>query len=423
VLIGREVTDGSPIASSAHMRFVEHGRVLPAALLLTATAGCAVRSSPVRSAERLASAEGDVAAFVVRLGTDTIMLERFVTQGAVTQGDIIDRSPTLTKTHYDFAIDSRGGLTHLAVEVRDAKNGAWNSTPVWLATVTRARDGFELLIKEGDSTKRKTVRASADALLLFSRPVSLYDVIARRLRRSHADSLAVPLLDPDTTLVREVVVRKLGPDSIIIPLIFPRGERARVDSVGRILGVNGLATSYKWLTERVPDFDIAALGRTFASREVAAGAFGNYSARDTARAQIGDAHIAIDYGRPSKRGRVIFGELVPWNQVWRMGADLATNLTTDRTLDFAGVRLSAGTYSLYALPTQDRWTLIVNRQTGQSGLVYDASADIARVAMTTSRSSRQTERLTITLEARAGGGVLRLAWGDVIAEAPFKIVP
>ncbi|HYR08943.1 MAG TPA: DUF2911 domain-containing protein, partial [Longimicrobium sp.] len=91
------------------------------------------------------------------------------------------------------------------------------------------------------------------------------------------------------------------------------------------------------------------------------------SPRDTTEARVADARIYVDYGRPSMRGRPIMGALVPYGQVWRTGANEATTLVTDRALRVGGTDVPAGTYTLYTLPGESAWQLIINRQTGQWG--------------------------------------------------------
>ena len=91
--------------------------------------------------------------------------------------------------------------------------------------------------------------------------------------------------------------------------------------------------------------------------------------------------ITIDYSAPSKRNRVIFGELVPYGQVWRTGANAATTLTTEADLMIGSLHVPAGKYSLYTIPGEKEWTLIVNKQTGQSGTVYDEKQDLGRVKL------------------------------------------
>jgi hypothetical protein len=96
---------------------------------------------------------------------------------------------------------------------------------------------------------------------------------------------------------------------------------------------------------------------------------------------IGTTVVTVTYGRPSVRDRVIFGELVPFGQVWRTGANEATSLTTTGDLTFAdGQVLPAGTYSLYTIPSADgSWTVIVN-SIGSWGTQYDPAGDVMRVA-------------------------------------------
>jgi hypothetical protein len=104
-------------------------------------------------------------------------------------------------------------------------------------------------------------------------------------------------------------------------------------------------------------------------------------------------------------------------------ADFATHITTDRALQFNGLLVPAGTYSLYTLPFPAAWQLIVNRQTGQFGLIYNAASDLGRVAMTTTQAPIVTERLTINIVPAPAGAVLRLVWDRLVAEVPFTVVP
>jgi hypothetical protein len=91
--------------------------------------------------------------------------------------------------------------------------------------------------------------------------------------------------------------------------------------------------------------------------------------------------ITVDYGAPSMRGRKILGGLLPYDKVWRTGANEATTLKTDVNLKIGDLGVPAGTYTLYSIPAKGGWTLIVNKQTGQWGTVYDQSKDLGRVKM------------------------------------------
>ena len=130
------------------------------------------------------------------------------------------------------------------------------------------------------------------------------------------------------------------------------------------------------------------------------------SPRDTTRATVGSANVLVDYGRPSKRGRVIFGGLVPYDSVWRTGANAATTLVTDKALVIGGVDVPAGTYTIYSIPSTTAPKLIINKQTGQWGTVYKMDMDLARVPMTVATLPASVEKFEIAIK----DGKLHLIW-------------
>jgi hypothetical protein len=139
---------------------------------------------------------------------------------------------------------------------------------------------------------------------------------------------------------------------------------------------------------------------------------------------IAGKNISIQYSRPSIRGRKIMGELVPYGQVWRTGANAATKLTTDADLEIGGLKVPKGSYSLYTLPGAAEWKLIVNKVADQSGTDYDQAQDLGRVDMQVSKAPQPLEQMTISLDkSGARGGVLRIAWENTIASVPFKVLP
>jgi hypothetical protein len=130
----------------------------------------------------------------------------------------------------------------------------------------------------------------------------------------------------------------------------------------------------------------------------------------------------VDYGRPSKRGRKIFGGIVPWNQVWRVGANEATQLTTDRALRFGPNELPAGKYSLWILPTPSEFMLIVNKETDQWGTDYNQPFDLFRVPLVRREMDRVTEKFTIAMDSNGSEGNIRFRWDNVELSAPFTVV-
>ena len=131
--------------------------------------------------------------------------------------------------------------------------------------------------------------------------------------------------------------------------------------------------------------------------------------------------VTIDYSRPSAKGRKIFGGLVPYDKEWRTGANEATSLKTDVDLDIGGTTVPAGSYTLYSLPSQNSWKLIINKQTGQWGTVYDQAQDLARVDMKTTTLSQPVEQFTISLDKQGGDSAqLKLSWEKTQASVDLK---
>jgi hypothetical protein len=131
--------------------------------------------------------------------------------------------------------------------------------------------------------------------------------------------------------------------------------------------------------------------------------------------------ISIQYSRPSMRGRKIMGGLVPYGEVWRTGANEATQISTPLNLTIGGANVPAGLYTLYSLVGEHNWKLIINKQTGQSGTEYHANQDLVRVDMQMGKTSAPVEQFTIswkkTSEAAAD---LIFEWETTRLTVPVK---
>ena len=118
----------------------------------------------------------------------------------------------------------------------------------------------------------------------------------------------------------------------------------------------------------------------------------------TASATVAGGTIDIRYNSPRMRGRKIMGGLVPWNTVWRTGANPATTVITSVPLKFGDLLVPAGTHTIYTLPNADKWLLIINKQTGQWGTVYKQDMDLGRVPMKSKPIATPQEDMTISFE-------------------------
>ena len=138
-----------------------------------------------------------------------------------------------------------------------------------------------------------------------------------------------------------------------------------------------------------------------------------------ATVQLDGKQISIAYNTPSMRGRKIFGGLVPYDKVWRTGANPATTLKTEANLKVGTATVPAGTYTLYTLPSEGTWKLIINKETGQWGTKYDQSQDLARVDMEKSTLPQPQEKMSISFEDTHGNmTALHIRWDTTDVSVP-----
>jgi Protein of unknown function (DUF2911) len=131
----------------------------------------------------------------------------------------------------------------------------------------------------------------------------------------------------------------------------------------------------------------------------------------TATVTVAGGTIDIHYNTPHMRGRKIMGDLVPYDQVWRTGANPATTIITSVPLKFGTLLVPAGTHTLYSLPSTGTWQLIINNQTGQWGTVYDQTKDLGRTPMTAKPMSEPQEVMSLSFEnTKATSTELHVRW-------------
>jgi hypothetical protein len=153
---------------------------------------------------------------------------------------------------------------------------------------------------------------------------------------------------------------------------------------------------------------------------------GRASPYDSATIAVADRELLICYGRPVARGRVIFGGLVPYNTLWRTGANEPTIMHLPFAADIAGLRVEPGVYSLYTVPAEGDWTLIVNRSTSQWGHEGSYTAEVeaqevGRVTVPTERLDQHVESFTIRGEPSATGADILLEWERTRVRIPVRV--
>ena len=126
--------------------------------------------------------------------------------------------------------------------------------------------------------------------------------------------------------------------------------------------------------------------------------------------------IKVNYSSPRAKGRKIFGDLVPFGEVWRTGANEATTFVTDTNLSIGGKDVPAGNYTMFSVPAQDKWTLIINKKTGEWGIPYKYEGDEqGRYDMSVSKTSGPVENFTISFHEMGNGCHMYLDWENTRA--------
>ena len=394
--------------------------------ILRITALITLNASPLAAQISLTPVSG---AFVTTLGTDTVAVERYTRGRDNLVGDLLVRNPRARVYHYVADLAPNGMIKAMTVNMRRVGSDS-TSAPITsittlfadtVATIDVARAG----VPDTTATGKKIYHGYAVPQVQFA-PASyaVYEEILRTSKLGSSDSVGYVVITPGRAPSPSIWLSRRGRDSVVFSnTVFPGWiEVARVDAQGRVLGVNSTATTVKTLAARVDKLDFDAIAKVWAAAEAARGPVGQMSPPDTVRSSVGAAKIEVAYSRPYKRGRVIFGgDVVPWNKVWRTGANAATQLTTSSDLMFGNTLVPAGKYTLWTLPAPTGAKLIINSQTGQWGTDYDMSKDFARVDLTAKTLAQPVDQFTIAVISQGAGGLLRLSWDTTEYSIPFTI--
>jgi len=355
------------------------------------------------------------AAFVTRLGNDTIAVERVVRDRGELRAEVLLRVPRTTLHVYRMRLDASGRPVRLETTAHDPALGV-GSPALSREVIDFGADSLRIETTGGRSPGRASVAGGRDVLPFIDMVHWPFELVLQRAHAARGDSLAVPLLTGRRT--QPFVVRRVGASDYTITHPFRGTMTARVGPGGVLAELDASRTTRALRVSRVAAVDLPALARRYAAIDAQGRPLGELSGRGEARGTLGGAAVAVDFGRPAKRGREIFGRLVPWGQVWRTGANRATHLTTDRDLLVGGTRVPAGTYTLFTIPGPDAWTLIVNRRTDINGTAYDAAHDLARIPMQTRTLPEVVENFTVVVDE--AGGALRLQWDTLEAYVPVR---
>jgi hypothetical protein len=382
-------------------------------------------SAPARLALVLvlgACTRSETYGFVAVLGNDTTSVERVTRTGHRITGDAIGRSPIVTRRHWEAELDPNGVITHWSMDT-DIPNAPPDGQHLHhTATFTDKVTAFTRATSAGTQQfayQKRYVETVPWNAFVYATWELLLDAARRQpdTGRVRIGQYFFEGWDEGHVGYADIARNPDGSYAIRSTGLAGTGT-ARLDAHGRLASYSGQGTTYKQEVRRITDVpDIGALAARFAADEQRTGLATSLSPRDTVRAAVGTAEVTVDYSRPARRGRTLVGDLIPYDQVWRTGANAATQLTTSSPIELAGVALHPGTYTLWTLPSRRGVSLIINGQSGQWGTEYHADRDVARRPMMVDSLSQNVERFTIRLDP---AGRLVMEWGSFQWSVPIR---
>ncbi len=344
--------------------------------------------------------------FVATLGADTTSVEWVTRTGDRITSDAVGRSPVVVRRRWEAALAPDGTIRSWTMDTRIPNAPPGSAELHHRAAFTDSL--VRLSTRKDGGTSSVAYRRTYVATVPWNAFVyGTYELLFDAARGR-----------PDTTRIGQYFfegwdeghigyarVQDLGDGRYSIRSTGLAGAGVgRLDERGRLLSYSGQGTTYKQEVERIteaPDMD--AIAARFAAEEKSRGVPQALSGRETARATIGGTRFTIDYSSPLRRGRTLLGALIPYGQVWRTGANAATQLTISGPVRLAGVELDSGSYTLWTLPTEHDVRLIINGETGQWGTRYRPGEDVARVPMRVDTLRSPVERFTIRVEPDTAG--------------------
>jgi len=176
------------------------------------------------------------------------------------------------------------------------------------------------------------------------------------------------------------------------------------------------------MPKRMVRFVIRFLPLVFFFRGLAPAQQPLLSPRDSVEITIGGKKVSVNYGRPSMRGRKIMGDLVPYSRWWRTGANEATSFKTETDLIMGDSLIPKGSYTIYTLPSETRWRIIINRQTGQWGTEYEPADDLVRLPLEKKTLDSLVEKFEIQLKPTGPkSGRMTLTWEKTQLWIDFRV--
>jgi hypothetical protein len=377
------------------------------------------------------SATSERASFVTVLGRDTVVIESFARTASHIEGDIVIRVPATVRQRYTVDRAADGRFVKSVVETIPLGTDDILARKV---TLLVDRDSLRITVDSAGQQRRETRSIAPNVVPLFvtgfNESFGLYEALGL-----HEFFLAQPLVTSttprDTLEVKSLAIatgrssprRLVRRSSREVDFDFFKiaWTHLTLDDSARILSADARETTEKTESRRTAYVDAGRAAKSFASRDRSGNGIGSASPNQVVTASLGSTRVRIAYGSPRRRGRDVLGQVVPYGQVWRTGANSATEIAVDHDVRIGDATVPAGAYSLWTIPRQDGVTLIINRQAGQWGTEYHQQQDLARVPMRTATAPEPRENFVISIDGPDRARELRIAWDTFVWSVPIAV--
>ena len=357
------------------------------------------------------------ASFVATLGTDTVIVETYNMLPNHLYGKAFLRYPEDQIGVFDFHFYPNGSIKHYSMSymhpdssyaTSSGTQGVYceNDTCTWFGSWPGSETEYI----------NKRPAQQMDFIGGWTPTLSLIEWNCMRLMKSGKQTQPITMIN-DYIGIRNVAISRGKGDTLIFGGDFLEYTKIKVSPEGRILAYDGTATQWNYIVTRHEPMDVDEVAKRMSKKPK----IGIPSPTATINFTIANDTINLSYGRPFKRGRKIFGGIVPYDSIWRTGANDPTKISLPYAIRFGKITVPKGEYSLYTIPSMENWILIFNADLKQWPSEPNRSKDVALIPMKVQKADKQTDQFTINIEPLKSGGIIKFVWDETEAFASFRV--
>jgi len=361
--------------------------------------------------------------FIAEWAKDTASIETFTIVEKHMFGRALHLYPEPHLRQFDFLYDDNGSIKNMDIQFYDLDN---TSLPLEAKTGLpyRIHMNFEngtIHFKTVDRTGEKDYIYSSNRMDYFGGwipIISQWEWLSQLANEGRSDN-DLKFVNYIVGVYDMMIERKNVNENIFGTEISSVPIKLFLDNNGNIKMVDAMGSPWNFIVHRTGPLNVEEFTKSFSNKEV----MGNPSPLEIDSTQIGKSKFRLEYGRPSKRNRVVFGNVVPYGEIWRTGAGAATKFSFDSDIKIGETVIPKGTYNLFTIPEREMWHLIFNTEKNAWGSAHHSKYDLVKFKMNLSELIDPVERFTISvIDSNDNTGILKMSWDKTEATIQLKIL-